>query len=331
MRCLIVGAWVLLAAVPAWGQHAAGVSGSGISGRGASAGFARGSARGTMQRPSQPYGVGRQFRAYGSGTRAYGNHLAPFGGAGRGGMLAPGRDRDGDGDRDGRGREYGWGYGRGGRFGDGGRNRGVPYVNPYGYGYGYPLVYSGLTYAGDLGFGDDGYNNGSNEDDADNGSGDDSGQGDDQAPVPYSQGDPQDEGPAGYVGPYGSSGNSGYGYGYGAMPPAGSGYGANYGSGVEAPSGYRYGGAHSTRSLSNASSRTMASPDAGDASADASTAVTLVFKDGRPPETIHNYALTRTTLYVTDAKPQEIPVDDLNLPATEKVNREAGVKFQLPN
>lgn len=61
-----------------------------------------------------------------------------------------------------------------------------------------------------------------------------------------------------------------------------------------------------------------------------SEAVTLVFKDGRPPVKIHNYALTRTTLYVTDSKPQEIPVADLDLAATEKVNREAGVKFQLP-
>jgi hypothetical protein len=251
-------------------------------------------------------------------------------------MLSPGRDRDGgdrdgDGDRDGRGRQYGWGYGRGGRFGDGWRDRGVPYANPYSYGYGYPLVYSGLTYAGDLGFGDDGYNNGSNGDDADNGSDGDSGQGDDQAPIPYSQSDPPDEGPAGYVGPSGPAGNSGYGYGYGAMPPAGAGYGANYGSGVESPSGYGYNTARSARPLSNASSRNLAAADAGDTSADASNAVTLVFKDGRPSETIHNYALTRTTLYVTDGKPQEIPVADLNLAATEKVNREAGVKFQLPN
>lgn len=61
-----------------------------------------------------------------------------------------------------------------------------------------------------------------------------------------------------------------------------------------------------------------------------SGAVTLVFKDGRPLETIHNYALTRTTLYVTDAHRQEIPVADLDLAATEKANREAGVNFQLP-
>jgi len=59
-------------------------------------------------------------------------------------------------------------------------------------------------------------------------------------------------------------------------------------------------------------------------------AVTLVFKDGRPPEKIHNYALTRTMLYVRDQHKRDIPVADLDLPATEKVNRDAGVDFQLP-
>jgi hypothetical protein len=61
-----------------------------------------------------------------------------------------------------------------------------------------------------------------------------------------------------------------------------------------------------------------------------SDAVTLVFKDGRPSEQIHNYILTRTTLYVTDAHHREIPVADLDLAATEKANREAGITFKLP-
>jgi hypothetical protein len=59
-------------------------------------------------------------------------------------------------------------------------------------------------------------------------------------------------------------------------------------------------------------------------------AVTLVFKDGRPAEKIHNYALTRTMLYVTDGRHREIAVADLDLAATEKANRAAGVSFQLP-
>lgn len=59
-------------------------------------------------------------------------------------------------------------------------------------------------------------------------------------------------------------------------------------------------------------------------------AVTVVFKDGRPQEEIHNYALTRSTLYVLDQHPRDIPVDEIDLQATEKVNRDAGVNFQLP-
>jgi hypothetical protein len=59
-------------------------------------------------------------------------------------------------------------------------------------------------------------------------------------------------------------------------------------------------------------------------------AVTLVFRDGRPSEQIHNYALTRTTLYVLDEHHRDIPVDELDLEATAKVNRDAGVDFQLP-
>jgi hypothetical protein len=60
-------------------------------------------------------------------------------------------------------------------------------------------------------------------------------------------------------------------------------------------------------------------------------AVTLVFKDGRPSEQIHNYMLTQTTLTVmTGGRHRDIPVDELDLAATEKANHEAGVEFHLP-
>jgi hypothetical protein len=59
-------------------------------------------------------------------------------------------------------------------------------------------------------------------------------------------------------------------------------------------------------------------------------AVTLVFRDGRPPERIHNYLLTRTTLYVLDQHHRNIPTDLLDLAATANVNHEAGIDFQLP-
>jgi hypothetical protein len=60
-------------------------------------------------------------------------------------------------------------------------------------------------------------------------------------------------------------------------------------------------------------------------------AVTLIFKDGRPPEQIHNYILTRTTLYVGDRQRRAIPTNQIDLNATAKVNQDAGVDFQLPN
>jgi hypothetical protein len=62
--------------------------------------------------------------------------------------------------------------------------------------------------------------------------------------------------------------------------------------------------------------------------------VTLVFKDGRPTEQIHNFMLTRTTLYVQDSaqyqRLREIPLSELDLAATEKINHQAGVDFQPP-
>ena len=59
-------------------------------------------------------------------------------------------------------------------------------------------------------------------------------------------------------------------------------------------------------------------------------AVTLVFKDGRQPEQIHNYLMTADTLYVEDPGHREIPMNELDLVATAKLNRDAGVDFQLP-
>jgi hypothetical protein len=59
-------------------------------------------------------------------------------------------------------------------------------------------------------------------------------------------------------------------------------------------------------------------------------AVKLVYKDGRPSEDIHNYMLTRTTVYVQDEHRREIAVDDLDLEAIQKANKDAGVDFRLP-
>jgi hypothetical protein len=59
-------------------------------------------------------------------------------------------------------------------------------------------------------------------------------------------------------------------------------------------------------------------------------ATTIVFNDGRPPEQIHNYALTQSTLFVLDQQHRDIPLDQINLAATEKLNRAAGVDFRPP-
>jgi hypothetical protein len=60
-------------------------------------------------------------------------------------------------------------------------------------------------------------------------------------------------------------------------------------------------------------------------------ATTLIFKDGRPPVQVHNYALTGTTLYALDGDTrQEIPLSLLNVPATVETNRQAGIDFALP-
>jgi hypothetical protein len=60
-------------------------------------------------------------------------------------------------------------------------------------------------------------------------------------------------------------------------------------------------------------------------------AITLVFRDGRPPEKVRSYALTGSSIFVAEPGHQrKIPVADLDLPATIEQNRQAGVDFQLP-
>jgi hypothetical protein len=58
---------------------------------------------------------------------------------------------------------------------------------------------------------------------------------------------------------------------------------------------------------------------------------TLLFKDGRPPQQVQNYAVTSTTLYVLDGERRRaIPLDEIDLPQTEKTNRDAGLDFEVP-
>ncbi len=58
---------------------------------------------------------------------------------------------------------------------------------------------------------------------------------------------------------------------------------------------------------------------------------TLLFKDGRPPQQVQNYAVTSTTLYVLDGERRRaIPLDEIDLPQTQKTNRDAGLDFDIP-
>ena len=63
-------------------------------------------------------------------------------------------------------------------------------------------------------------------------------------------------------------------------------------------------------------------------------ALTIVYKDGHSLQ-VHNYAITRTTLLLLDeastGRTPQIPLDEINIPATEQVNREAGVDFKPPS
>ena len=60
--------------------------------------------------------------------------------------------------------------------------------------------------------------------------------------------------------------------------------------------------------------------------------VILIYNDGRPPEEIQNYLITRNTLTVLDGgRRREIPLSELNLPATISANHQTGVDFQLPH
>jgi hypothetical protein len=59
-------------------------------------------------------------------------------------------------------------------------------------------------------------------------------------------------------------------------------------------------------------------------------AVTLVFKDGRPREQVHNFVLTANTLTDLDHHYRNIPLDQIDVAETVKLNREAGVEFYVP-
>ena len=58
--------------------------------------------------------------------------------------------------------------------------------------------------------------------------------------------------------------------------------------------------------------------------------LTVAYNDGRPSEQIRSYLLTSTKLTVLEPHYREIPLDQVNIAATEQVNRAAGVDFRVP-
>jgi len=193
-------------------------------------------------------------------------------------------------------------------------NRGprLPYRPPYrgghglgvygvgGYPYGYPYVNPYLLGYPDA-FDDEGYDNGY-----------------DAAPyADYGQQGYADDGqgPDSPYGPgYGPGSTPGYGGAPAPYPNQGMQPGQGYGPGYGSRSGrVPYTGSGVTSHPAN------------------ETAVTVIFKDGRPAEQIHNYMLTSSTLTVLDGRYRQIPLDEIDREATVAMNRAEGVDFTFPN
>jgi hypothetical protein len=58
-------------------------------------------------------------------------------------------------------------------------------------------------------------------------------------------------------------------------------------------------------------------------------AITVVLKNGRS-EQVHNYVLTRNYIFIGDTHGVTIPMDQIDVAATEQANRDAGVDFHIP-
>lgn len=81
---------------------------------------------------------------------------------------------------------------------------------------------------------------------------------------------------------------------------------------------------------SEATKDSAADSEGAASASDQSSATVLVFKDGRKAE-VKNYAILGDVLYdLTPGHPRKIPLSDLDLEATQKVNEDLGTSFQLP-
>jgi hypothetical protein len=61
-------------------------------------------------------------------------------------------------------------------------------------------------------------------------------------------------------------------------------------------------------------------------------AITVIFKDGRAAENIQNYMMNSRTLTNLDGQRYEqIPLNEIDLAATEQANHARGVSFEIPS
>jgi hypothetical protein len=57
----------------------------------------------------------------------------------------------------------------------------------------------------------------------------------------------------------------------------------------------------------------------------------VIFKSGRAPVKIQNYMMTARVLTDLDSQHYEqIPLDQIDLAATQRINSAAGMEFQIP-
>lgn len=63
----------------------------------------------------------------------------------------------------------------------------------------------------------------------------------------------------------------------------------------------------------------------------ASKPLTVIFKDKRPPEKIYNFMISSTSLTDLDGQSfEKIPLDEIDVAATQRANRSIGVDFEVP-
>lgn len=73
-------------------------------------------------------------------------------------------------------------------------------------------------------------------------------------------------------------------------------------------------------------------PGAASGAPAAEESVTLIFKNGRAPETVRNYMMNAKALIDLDQQHYEqIPLDQIDIAATKQANRARGLDFQVPS